>query len=126
MTSKDPIYERKKSIYPFFPPISPLYYTTLFYPPILTNFIILLFYPFTTISPLIKPAQSAGFSRIKKIPYQAPPTHWGPENVHFRKRHFWDPNINVGIFIFFRKFKELPGYLKRPKKRSKVLKNAEK
>ena len=26
---------------------------------------------------VIKPAQSAGFSRIKKIPYQAPPTQLG-------------------------------------------------
>ena len=34
---------------------------------------------------------------------------WGPENVHFRKSRFWDPNINVRIFHFFWKFKELPG-----------------
>ena len=29
--------------------------------------------------------------------------NWGPENVHFIKTHFWDPNIDVRIF------KELPG-----------------
>ena len=57
----------------------------------------------------IKPAWSAGGSQIKKIPYQAPPTQLGPENVHFGKRLFWDQHINVRIFIYFWKFKELPG-----------------
>ena len=27
--------------------------------------------------------------------------NWGPGNVHFGKRHFWDLNINVRIFIYF-------------------------
>ena len=31
----------------------------------------------------IKPARSAGFSRIKKIPYQAPPTQLGPQKCTF-------------------------------------------
>ena len=31
----------------------------------------------------IKPARSAGFSRIKKIPYQAPPTQLGPRKCTF-------------------------------------------
>ena len=26
--------------------------------------------------------------------------NWGPENVHYGKTHFWDPNINVRIFMF--------------------------
>ena len=26
--------------------------------------------------------------------------YWGPENVHFGKTHFWDPNSNLMIFIF--------------------------
>ena len=25
--------------------------------------------------------------------------NWGPENVNFGKAHFWDPNINVIIFL---------------------------
>ena len=45
----------------------------------------------------IKPAQSAGFSRIKKIPYQPLRLNWGPENVHFGKKHLRDPNINARI-----------------------------
>ena len=74
-------------------------------------------------------------SGIKKIPYQAPPTQLGPQNVHFRKWHFWDPNINVRIFIFFGKFKELPGatflyfplgYLKTAQKTVQSSKNTEK
>ena len=31
----------------------------------------------------IKPARSAGFSQIKKIPYQAPPTQLGPRKCTF-------------------------------------------
>ena len=57
----------------------------------------------------MKPTRSAGFSRSKKIPYQAPLTQLGPKNVYFGKSHFWDPYINVRSFIFFGKFKELPG-----------------
>ena len=32
---------------------------------------------------LMKPAQSAGFLQIKKIPYQAPPTQLGPRKSTF-------------------------------------------
>ena len=32
---------------------------------------------------IMKPARSAGFSRIKKIPYQAPPTQLGPQKCTF-------------------------------------------
>ena len=32
---------------------------------------------------LVKPARSAGFSRIKKIRYQAPPTQLGPRKCTF-------------------------------------------
>ena len=38
---------------------------------------------------VIKPARSAGFS-----------LNWGPENVHFGKMHFREPNINVFLFFF--------------------------
>ena len=40
---------------------------------------------------LMKPARSAGFSRIKKIPYQAPPTQLGPRKCTFWKNAFWEP-----------------------------------
>ena len=39
----------------------------------------------------IKPARSAGFSRIKKIPYQAPPTQLGPQKCTFWKIAFLGP-----------------------------------
>ena len=45
----------------------------------------------------IKPARS--FSRIKKIPYQAPPTRLGPENVHFEKRIFRTQMSMLGFFL---------------------------
>ena len=53
-------------------------------------------------------ARSAGFSQIKKIPYQAPP-QLGPRKCTFKKTLFWDTNINVRILIFFGKINELPG-----------------
>ena len=39
-------------------------------------------------SMLIKPARSPGFSRIKKIPYQNPPTQLGPQKCTFWKKAF--------------------------------------
>ena len=39
----------------------------------------------------IKPARSAGFSRIKKIPYQAPPTQLGPRKCTFQKNAILGP-----------------------------------
>ena len=40
---------------------------------------------------VMKPARSAGFSRIKKIPYQAPPTQLGPQKCTFGKNAFLGP-----------------------------------
>ena len=40
---------------------------------------------------IIKPARSAGFSRIKKIPYQAPPTQFGSQKCTFSKNAFLGP-----------------------------------
>ena len=40
---------------------------------------------------IIKPAQSVGFWRIKKKPYQAPPTQLGPQKCTFRKNAFLGP-----------------------------------
>ena len=70
------------------------------------------------------PEQSVGFLRRYQL-------NWDPENVHFGKMHFRDPNIDA------RFLKELPGaffyvlrfplcYLKKAQKGSKVKKNAEK
>ena len=60
--------------------------------------------------------------------------NWGPENVHFGKTHFRNPNIIVKIFIFLENLKNYQaqlfyflhfplGYLKTAQKSSK---NAEK
>ena len=40
----------------------------------------------------IKPARSVGFSRIKKIPYQAPPTQLGRRKCTFSKKAVLRPN----------------------------------
>ena len=40
---------------------------------------------------IIKPARSAGFSPIKKIPYQAPPTQLGPRKCTFWKNALLGP-----------------------------------
>ena len=40
---------------------------------------------------IIKPARSAGFSQIKKIPSQAPPTQLGPQKCKFCKNAFLGP-----------------------------------
>ena len=52
----------------------------------------------------IKPARSAGFSRIKKIPYQA------PQKMYILEKHIFGTKISMLRFLFFfEKFKELPG-----------------
>ena len=56
---------------------------------------------------VIKPARSVGFSQIRKIPYQGPPSQLGPTKMYIlEKTHFRDPNINARIFW---KYEELPG-----------------
>ena len=44
-----------------------------------------------TVPDYINPALRAGFSRIKKIPYQAPPTQLGPQKCAFWKNAFLGP-----------------------------------
>ena len=54
----------------------------------------------------IKPARSAGarsaaaraFNELRRYHTRPLQLDWGPENVHFRKTRFWDPNINVTIW----------------------------
>ena len=48
----------------------------------------------------------AGFDELKRYHTRPLRFNWGPENVHFGKTHFWDPNINVRIFIFLGKLKK--------------------
>merc|ERR1712127_1057863 len=58
---------------------------------------------------LLSPREARAFHELRRYHTRSLRLNWGPENVHFRKTQFWDPNINVKIFIFFGKFKELPG-----------------
>ena len=58
---------------------------------------------------LSSPREARAFHELRRYHTRPLRLNWGPENVHFRKTQFWDPNINVRIFIFFGKFKELPG-----------------
>merc|ERR1712127_575336 len=53
---------------------------------------------------VIKPARSAGFSLIKKIPYQALPTQLGPRKCTFSKKAFLGPKYQCKDFYFFGKF----------------------
>ena len=64
------------------------------------------YYDLLNDSDLSSPRKARAFHELRYMPLRL---NWGPENVHFRKTQFWDPNINVRIFIFFGKFKELPG-----------------
>ena len=50
---------------------------------------------------IIKPARSAGFSRIKKIPYQAPPTQLRPRKCTFKKKRNFGTQISMLGFLFF-------------------------
>ena len=51
----------------------------------------LLTFSVTDIVYIIKPTRSAGFSQIKKIPYQAPLTQLGPQKCTFWKNAFLGP-----------------------------------
>ena len=50
---------------------------------------------------VIKPAKSAGarraFDELRKYHTRPLRLNWGPENVHFGKTHFTDPEINARI-----------------------------
>ena len=48
------------------------------------------------------------FHKLRSYHNRALWLNWGPENVHFEKTHFRNPNINASIFLCG-KFKELPG-----------------
>ena len=59
---------------------------------------------------IIKPLRSAGFSQIKKIPYQAPPTQLEPQKCTFWKKAFLGTKYQCSDFSFYLKFcKKLPG-----------------
>ena len=46
---------------------------------------------------LSSPRFARAFHELRRYHTTPLRLHWGPENVPFRKRHFWDPNINVKI-----------------------------
>ena len=61
---------------------------------------------------LSSPAKLGGpqaFDELRRYHTRPLQFNWGPKNVHFRKIHFRDANIDAKVFIFFWKFKELPG-----------------
>ena len=59
-----------------------------------------LVYKGIVISGLSSPRGAPAFHKLRRYHTRPLPLNWGPENVLFGKTHFWDPNINVRIFIF--------------------------
>ena len=53
---------------------------------------------------LSSPRGARNFHELRRYHTRPLRLNWGPENVHFGKTHFWDPNINLRIFIFFETF----------------------
>ena len=49
-------------------------------------------------APAGRPRGTWAFDELRRYPTRPLRFNWGPENVHFGKVHFWDPNINVRIF----------------------------
>ena len=49
---------------------------------------------------LSRPHGAWAFHELRRYHNRPLRLNWGPENVHFGKRHFWDLNINVRIFKF--------------------------
>ena len=50
---------------------------------------------------LSSPREARSFHELRRYHTRPLRLNWGPKDVHFGKRHFWDLNINVRIFIFF-------------------------
>ena len=84
---------------------------------------------------LSSPRGARAFPELRRYHTWPLRLNWGPENVHFGKRHFWDLNINVRIFIFLENLKNYRaqffyvlnfplGYLKMAKKTVQSSKNA--
>ena len=46
---------------------------------------------------LSRPRGAWAFHEFRRYHTRPLRLKWGPENVHFRKTHFWEPNINVRI-----------------------------
>ena len=49
---------------------------------------------------LSSPREAQAFHKLRRYHTRPPRLNWGPKNVHFGKTRFWDPNINVKIFLF--------------------------
>ena len=50
---------------------------------------------------LSSPRGARAFHELRRYHTRPLRLNWGPENVHFGKTQFWDPNINVRIFLCF-------------------------
>ena len=52
--------------------------------------------------PCGRPRFARAFHKLRRYHTRPLRLNWGPENVHFAKRHFWDLNINVrrNFFMF--------------------------
>ena len=50
-------------------------------------------------APAGRPRGARAFHELRRYHTRPLRLNWGPENVHFGKRHFWDLNINVNIFF---------------------------
>ena len=86
---------------------------------------------------LSSPRGAWAFDELRRYHNRPLQLNWGPENVHFGKMHFRDPNINARIFIFLENLKNYQAqlfyvlrfplrYLKMAHKTVQSSKNAEK
>ena len=54
--------------------------------------------PFVALGHLSSPRGVRAFHELRRYHTRPLQLNWGPQNVHFGKTHFWDPNINDRIF----------------------------
>ena len=60
---------------------------------------------------LSSPREARAFHELKRYHTRLLRLNWGPENVHFKKTQFWDPNINVKILFFLENLKNYQAQL---------------
>merc|ERR1712127_863171 len=81
---------------------------------------------------LSSPHKARAFHELRRYHTRPLRFNWGPENVHFRKTQFWNPNINVRKNLknyqaqLFYVLSFPLGYLKMAQKMVQSSKNAEK
>ena len=59
----------------------------------------------------LREALARAFHELERYHTRPFRLNWGPENVHFGKTHFWNPNINVRIFIILQNLKNYQAQL---------------